>query len=77
MGCARVLPAFAALFVILAWEMWDGRVGGSSADPPIKSLVDVFDGWLGGLGGGVYALYRIYRYLDRAMIVIRPRARVR
>ena len=57
-----IAPAFACLFVILAWEMWDGRVGGSAADPPIKSVIDIFVGWLAGLAGGVYALYRIHPY---------------
>ena len=64
---ALIAPAFAALFVILAWEMWDGRVGGSAGDPPIKSVIDVFLGWAAGLSGGVYGLYRIHPYLHRAI----------
>lgn len=64
---ALVTPAFLALFVVLAWEMWDGRLGGSSQDPPIKSIIDVFVGWLVGLTGGVIAAYRSHPYVDRAV----------
>ena len=67
---ALIVPAFAALFGILAWEMWDGRVGGSATDPPIKSVIDVFGGWLAGLAGGVYGLYRIWPYWHGAMVYI-------
>ena len=70
---ALALPAFVALFGILAWEMWDGRVGGSAADPPIKSVVDVFVGWGAGLFGGVYGLYRSWPYLSRAIVFIEGR----